>query len=124
MSNPTRRKLTKQEREYVYQKMNGHCAYCGCELELKDMQADHVQPLRREGADCLENLLPACRSCNRYKSVYTPEEFREQLGLLHSRMQRDSSNYSLMLRFGIISANESPIEFYFERLIKKGGASE
>ena len=124
MNHQTRKKLTKQEREYVYQKMNGHCAYCGCEIELKDMQADHVHPLRRGGDDCLENLLPACRSCNRYKSVYTPEEFREQLGLLHSRMKRDSSNYSLMLRFRIISADESPIEFYFERLTREGGVSE
>lgn len=28
-----RRKLTKDERMAVYKKANGHCAYCGCELE-------------------------------------------------------------------------------------------
>lgn len=37
-----RRKLTKDERMAVYEKTNGHCAYCGCELEYKDMQVDHV----------------------------------------------------------------------------------
>lgn len=26
-----RRKLTKDERMAVYEKTNGHCAYCGCE---------------------------------------------------------------------------------------------
>lgn len=36
-----RRKLTKDERMAVYEKTNGHCAYCGCELEYKDMQVDH-----------------------------------------------------------------------------------
>ena len=39
-----RRKLTKDERMAVYEKTNGHCAYCGCELEYKDMQVDHVIP--------------------------------------------------------------------------------
>lgn len=33
-----RRKLTKDERMAVYKKANGHCAYCGCELEYKDMR--------------------------------------------------------------------------------------
>lgn len=40
-----RRKLTKDERMAVYKKTNGHCAYCGCELEYKDMQVDHVIPI-------------------------------------------------------------------------------
>ena len=40
-----RRKLTKDERMAVYEKTNGHCAYCGCELEYKDMQVDHVIPI-------------------------------------------------------------------------------
>lgn len=40
-----RRKLTKDERMAIYKKTNGHCAYCGCELEYKDMQVDHVIPI-------------------------------------------------------------------------------
>lgn len=32
-----RRKLTKTERMTVYNKMGGRCAYCGCELQFKDM---------------------------------------------------------------------------------------
>lgn len=30
-----RKNLTKQQRQQVYNKYNGHCAYCGCELELQ-----------------------------------------------------------------------------------------
>ncbi len=62
-----RRRLTKEERRAVYDKMGGHCAYCGCELHYKDMQVDHVVPLRKGGPDVPDNMLPACRSCNHYK---------------------------------------------------------
>ena len=37
-----RKRFTKKEREEVYIKYNGHCAYCGCELDIKNMQIDHV----------------------------------------------------------------------------------
>lgn len=77
-----RRKLTKDERIAVYEKMNGHCAYCGCELEYKDMQVDHVVPINgclKQGEDTLGNMLPACRSCNHYKSKSTLEGFRKMV---------------------------------------------
>lgn len=28
-----RKRLTKAERKSVYDKYNGHCAYCGCDFE-------------------------------------------------------------------------------------------
>lgn len=40
-----RKPIPKKLRKQVYAKCNGHCAYCGCELEYKDMQVDHVIPL-------------------------------------------------------------------------------
>lgn len=30
-------------RHAVYAKYNGHCAYCGCEIDYKDMQVDHIK---------------------------------------------------------------------------------
>lgn len=30
-------KQNKKLRQEIYDKYNGHCAYCGCEIELKDM---------------------------------------------------------------------------------------
>lgn len=38
--------FNKLVREKVYQKYNGHCAYCGCELQYKDMQVDHIESHR------------------------------------------------------------------------------
>ena len=76
----TRRRLTKEERRAVYEKMGGHCAYCGCKLRYSDMQVDHVVPLNGysvQGPDELDNMLPACRSCNHYKASASLEGFRK-----------------------------------------------
>lgn len=40
-----RKAIPKSIRMTIYQKCDGHCAYCGCSLEYKDMQIDHVIPL-------------------------------------------------------------------------------
>lgn len=48
-----------------------------CLLDYKDMQADHVIPLRVGGNDDISNMLPACRSCNHYKAALDLEKFRE-----------------------------------------------
>lgn len=39
----SRKAISKATRLAVYDKCNHRCAYCGCELEYKDMQADHVE---------------------------------------------------------------------------------
>lgn len=70
-----RRRLSLEEREAVYSKMSGRCAYCGEPIAFGAMQVDHVVPLRKGGADTLDNMLPACRSCNHYKSTLTVEQF-------------------------------------------------
>lgn len=36
----TRKPIPKNIRKQVYEKYNGHCAYCGCKLDYKDMQVD------------------------------------------------------------------------------------
>ena len=36
--------MTQEARTKVYNKYNGHCAYCGKEIEYKDMQVDHIMP--------------------------------------------------------------------------------
>lgn len=37
-----RRKLTAAERQQIYEKFGGRCAYCGCEITIKEMQADQL----------------------------------------------------------------------------------
>jgi 5-methylcytosine-specific restriction endonuclease McrA len=46
----------------------GGCAYCGA--EGKPLQRDCVQALSRGGRYTLENIVPACGSCNTSKCNY------------------------------------------------------
>jgi 5-methylcytosine-specific restriction endonuclease McrA len=52
---------------------NGSCAYCGSEILI---EIDHRIPLTRGGSNLIDNILPACRRCNRRKGTMTEEEFR------------------------------------------------
>ena len=115
-----RRTLSKNERQAVHEKTNGHCAYCGCELAYKDMQVDHVIPLNgwtEQGKDSIENMLPSCRSCNNYKRSSTLEGFRKMVEKMPDTLMRDSVTYKNAVRFGIVIPNKKSIVFYFETLI-------
>lgn len=119
MSN--RKNLTKQQRQQVYSKYNGHCAYCGCELEYKDMQVDHLIPLNDwnnshtdEELWSMDNLMPSCRLCNHYKRSYTLKHFREAIEKIPFKLNRDSYIYRVGLKYGMVSANEYNVKFYFE----------
>lgn len=111
-----RKKLSRSERMQVYEKCNSHCAYCGCELEYKDMQIDHVKPLRIGGGDELNNMLPACRSCNHYKATLGVEGFREYLAGIEQRLMRDSVPFQVAMRFGIVKHVRDDVTFYFEKM--------
>ena len=118
-----RRKLTPQERMDVYRKMDGHCAYCGCVLKYEDMQVDHVVPLNgwsQRGSDTLDNMLPACRSCNHYKSTMSLENFRKMVENMPVALARDSVTYKNAVRFGLVVPDPRPIVFYFERRAEDG----
>lgn len=119
-----RRRLSKAERQAVYDKTGGHCAYCGDEIRLNTMQADHVDPLRRGGTDGVQNMLPACRSCNHYKSSRTLEGFRAALERMPSVLMRDSVTYKNAMRFGLVTPTPHRVVFFFERLaalLERGG---
>lgn len=111
-----RRKLSKSERQQIHNKCNGHCAYCGCELDYKDMQVDHMIPISRGGADELSNMLPACRSCNHYKATLGVEGFRRYLGGIAHRLMRDSIPFQVATRFGIVRHMGDNVTFYFETM--------
>ena len=42
-----RKPIPKSVRKLVYEKYNGHCAYCGCEIPEKGFNVDHLYCLRR-----------------------------------------------------------------------------
>jgi len=118
-----RRKLTSQQRQKIYEKFDKHCAYCGCELKFDEMQADHLIPMqfyeeyKANGIDIdsINNLVPACRSCNHYKSSLTLERFRNAIECFTKVLERDSVTYKNAVRFGQILPTPHHVVFYFEK---------
>ena len=110
----------KIDRAKIWGKYGGKCAYCGCEISLKDMQIDHIKPKRSGGTDDEDNLNPSCRLCNHYKRANTLEEFRSwQLGGLLARL-RKIYIFRVAERYGIVQAKEFSNKFYFETIQKEG----
>lgn len=113
---PVRRKPTKAERIEVYAKCDGHCAYCGGEITISQMQVDHLWPISLGGIDTMINWNPSCRSCNHYKSSSPPYSFREMLEDMPRVLMRDSVTYKNAVRFGLVVPNPKSVVFYFETL--------
>ena len=70
--------LTAQEWLDILEKYNYKCAYCDTEFEVENMPTrDHVIPISRGGNNTKENIVPACKSCNRekYNKILTEEVF-------------------------------------------------
>ena len=84
--------FSKKTREAVYAKYDGHCAYCGRSIAIRDMQVDHFRPLRAwDGGDAgssdLSNLMPSCRMCNHYKRANSLETFRRYIAEIPRKLR-------------------------------------
>ena len=122
-----------KKREIVFNKYDGRCAYCGCDLQ-KGWHIDHINPIRRNetdesiermnsyrktpltrGKDSIENYNPACRQCNIWKSTYSIEQFRKEVSEQVNRLNNYSANYRNAKRFGLVEEIIKPVIFYFEK---------
>ena len=118
--------ISKATRIEVWNKFNKHCAYCGCELEYKDMQVDHFIPFRkgktninsREEIQDKSNYFPTCRSCNYAKSSGNIETLRKRISDLYKQLERDY-DYRLAKKYGLIKETPQEIKFYFEKFDKE-----
>jgi len=119
--------MTKKERrKAIFNKYNGRCAYCGCELKFNKFHVDHIIPkfhahfYGNRDINDIDNLNPACLKCNNYKgalpldSKHPGHSFRDQLAKQVERL-RKSAQFDRALRFGQIEITESPIVFYYEK---------
>ena len=104
------------ERNTIFLKYGGRCAYCGCELgTIKNMQVDHVVPRFSGGTDEPENLAPSCRTCNNFKRSFTVEEFRNQLIGQIEVLRNNSTAFRRALKYNLIALTGENIVFYFEK---------
>ena len=119
--------MTKNERQIVFDKYGGKCAYCGCELQ-KGWHVDHIEPafhnwsdedvkryLKQErGLNIIENYNPACPRCNRWKGTWSIEQFRNEISLQLERLERDSAQFRMARDYGLIKTSEIEVRFYYE----------
>lgn len=106
--------MEKIDRQKVYEKFNGHCAYCGKEINLKEMQVDHIDPKIGGGTDNIENLYPSCRDCNNYKYHSSIELWRNYIENIYNELQK-SAKWRVAEKFGIFERKNDKVEFYFEK---------
>jgi hypothetical protein len=119
----------KIDRQEVYDKCSGHCAYCGIEITFKQMQVDHIKPLYRNdkvetleawgverGTDEMDNLNPSCSRCNKWKSTFSLEMFRTIVEKSIDRMERDTPNFRLARDYSLIEVKPIKVVFYFEKM--------
>lgn len=122
------KKLKKIDREQIWLKYDKKCAYCGVEITMKQMQVDHIKPLYRNdnvttlevwgverGTDDVDNLNPSCARCNKWKSTYSLETFREIVQTSINRLERDTPNFRLARDYGLLKVTLDPVIFFFER---------
>ena len=123
----------KINREVVYNKCNGRCAYCEEPLKFENMEVDHIFPkhlkhflksakmrelykLSFTDINDPENLLPSCKPCNIHKrGIPTLEEWRNELQRQVLLLMKNPQ-FNRALRYGQIQLTPKPIEFHFEKL--------
>ena len=101
-------------RRDIYNRFDGHCAYCGKKIEFDDMTIDHILPQSKGGKDTVENTIPSCQLCNNQKADRSVEEFREFISNLTDVLD-ESKQYRLAIRYKkVVQVKPAPITFYFE----------
>ncbi len=113
--------MKQKEREKLYQKFSGCCAYCGDRLQ-KGWHADHIEPMRRyrDGTienpenDTMDNLNPSCPSCNRLKNSFSIEEFRNNIQNYVNSLNKYSVQYKVAKKYGLVEETNKKVTFRFE----------
>lgn len=110
------------KRKIIFNKSDGRCWYCGDDLRGRKWHADHFYPVKRVNGvmtrperDVIENLVPACPSCNIMKDTGDTEYFRWLINNFVKRLNRDITVYRHAKRYGLVEETGKEVEFYFER---------
>lgn len=124
------------DRQKIFDKYNGRCAYCGCELQ-KGWHVDEIEPVRRNHIwDSINrkwiahptnptmhpermnmnNQNPACASCNINKHSESLEDFRKAIKKYVESLNLYSTQYKIAKRYGLIQETGIEVKFYFETI--------
>lgn len=127
--------MKKRDRELIFNKYEGKCAYCGEALQ-KGWHVDELLPVKRGYTEryCMErhqhvrelstikhperfhidNQMPACASCNINKHDMSLEQFRDLIAGFMKHLNGISTQYKIAKRYGLVIENIKPVTFYFE----------
>lgn len=123
----TWRKLPPEIQLAVWLKTDGRCWYCGEQTDMaiqtgitgqaigKKFTIDHFTPRRFGGTDELDNLVPACWSCNSSKHRKSVDEYRDNVrwrGIGRFTAQQIAWLHS----HGIELPEPPEVIFYFEKI--------
>ena len=134
---------SKKDREIIYNKFDGKCAYCGDPLQ-KGWHVDELLPVKRgwrykkdefgvhltdeNGRNIqekyvehperfnIDNQMPSCPSCNINKHSGTLDEFRNLIQGFQKHLNEVSTQYKIAKRYGMVEENFKPVVFYFETI--------
>lgn len=128
--------MKKADRQKIFDKYGGRCAYCGCELQ-KGWHVDELQPVRRNKVWnqvkmrweikkekpfehperlTIENQNPSCASCNINKHSDSLEQFRNNIAAYMKHLNEISTQYKIAKRYGLIQETGAEVKFYFETI--------
>jgi len=128
--------MKKADREKIFNKYGGKCAYCGCDL-VKGWHVDEIEPVRRNHVwnmdkkrwdmdknnpmshperFTISNQNPSCASCNINKHSMSLEEFRKLIGGFMKHLNEANTQYKIAKRYGLVTETGNEVKFYFECL--------
>ena len=121
-----------KDRLILFDKYDGKCAYCGCDLQ-KGWHADHIDAVIRNRVynyekrqwvfdgtferphnDCLSNMNPSCAKCNINKRDMTIERFRLSIKDYVESLNKYSVQYQMAKKYNLVKEQEIEVIFYFE----------
>lgn len=131
--------MRQKDRQLIFEKYDGRCAYCGCDL-TKGWHVDELEPILRKqkyvggytsagewkprrlvSDGCMHperlvigNQMPACASCNINKHSMSLEEFRSLIAGFMKHLNETNTQYKIAKRFGLVKEFIEPVVFYFE----------
>ena len=89
--------LTDEEWRLTKKYFGYRCAYCGAKVKL---EKDHLIALSKKGKTSLENIIPACRSCNARKNAQSFEKWYKQQPFFDSH--RLGKIYAFFITSGVL----------------------
>lgn len=83
---------------------------------IEHREGKKVTVMQRPENDTFENLMPSCQSCNINKHGLSIDEFRGMIARFVASLNKNSLQYKLAKKYGLIQETGKEVQFYFETI--------